>query len=590
LIFPSVFEREKTRSRTGGRFPAYTAYVKRFNRRIRIFYLLIFPSAVIIFLLSISGWMTDFFAYIKSGIYYENIVDKDEALKHLETVLVKGGKFKPGNETTGDTIDLNDFYISKYEITNEQFCHFLNIYGYKYVKDGAYEGKQMIDFEIDYTSRGWRPPGGTEDYPAEVTWYGANEYCKWAGGRLPIEAEWEYAARGGNKSMGYKYSGSDNYDEVAWFKENSKKRIHNVGKKMPNELGIHDMSGNISEWCTDWYDDNYEKSLEKVHRGGSYSGIRQDETVYLRNKDSIDYTQGFRVCKNNKEGKINTASLVDIVNERYSPVKNKMIFVKGKEYKMGSNTDTDEENEKPMHSVNLNDFYISKYEITNDQFSKFLNQYGSVTVKEGEYKGKKMIYYSDEKQNDYNAETGIGKEYKEFETKAGRGIIFKETGWQPAKGHENRPVIYVTWYGANEYCKHKGGRLPTEAEWEYAAKGGIYSKHYEFSGCYDEWHVAWFDSNSDFSHEVGEKEESNELGIKDMSGNVWEWCEDWYDKNYYEKSPEDNPVNLINITNTKVIRGGSFYNESNKCRISYRGNRPPETNTVNIGFRICKNK
>ena len=90
--------------------------------------------------------------------------------------------------------------------------------------------------------------------------------------RLPTEAEWEYAARGGNRSQGYKYSGSNNLNSVAWYRDNSGETTHDVGQKSPNELGIYDMSGNVSEWCSDWDDRNYYRSSPQTNPLGPSSG------------------------------------------------------------------------------------------------------------------------------------------------------------------------------------------------------------------------------------------------------------------------------------------------------------------------------
>ncbi len=206
----------------------------------------------------------------------------------VEMITVNGGTFQMGSNEGGSdekpihTVTLNTFSISKYEITNSQFCEFLNDIGCD--PNGSYHGTEYIDMDdgdcqVDYTGGQFVPESGKDDYPAiEVTWYGAKACCEWASGRLPTEAEWEFAARGGNNSNGYTYSGSNNLDEVAWYYSNSGGRTHEVGTKNANELGIHDMSGNVLEWCNDWYDsDYYSISPENNPQGpssGSYKLLR----------------------------------------------------------------------------------------------------------------------------------------------------------------------------------------------------------------------------------------------------------------------------------------------------------------------------
>ena len=233
-----------------------------------------------------------------------------------------------------------------------------------------------------------------------------------------------------------------------------------------------------------------------------------------------------------------------------------MIFVKGGTFQMGSN---DYDNEKPIHKVYVNDFYISKYEMTNKQFCKFLNEKGNQT--EG------------------------GKTWLDIKTDWCK--IVKQGGkYVPVSGYDKHPVIEVTWYGANAYCKWAGGRLPTEAEWEYAARGGNKSNGYKYSGSNNIGEVGWYTKNSGRkTHPVGTKK-ANELGIYDMSGNVWEWCADWYSSDY-NKSPYENPEGLSS-GDYRILRGGSWVNVAGSCRVTARSRRDPHDSDSDVGFRVIQ--
>ncbi len=139
------------------------------------------------------------------------------------------------------------------------------------------------------------------------------------------------------------------------------------------------------------------------------------------------------------------------------------------------------------------------------------------------------------------------------------------------KGH-HRPVERVSWHEAKEYCLELGKRLPTEAEWEYAARAGSTTKYYW--GDKTDESYAWTAKNArSRSHLVGQKQ-PNAFGLYDMSGNVFEWVEDWYEKNYYSESPEMNPKGPATGTG-KVMRGGSWYSHPNYSRSAYRAQNDP---------------
>ncbi|MFK7906432.1 MAG: SUMF1/EgtB/PvdO family nonheme iron enzyme, partial [Chitinophagales bacterium] len=233
-----------------------------------------------------------------------------------------------------------------------------------------------------------------------------------------------------------------------------------------------------------------------------------------------------------------------------------MVYVAGGTFVMGNNEG--EVDEQPAHRENVNDFYMDKDEVTNAQFANFLNEYKSREVKDGSYVGEELF-----------------KEVK------GGAIYFSSGKYMVMKGKENYPVAYVTWFGANEYARFYGKRLPTEAEWEYAAKGGQNSSNYVYSGSNDANQVAWHQENTrGGTYAVGIKR-ANELGVYDMSGNVEEWCQDSYASNAYANSK-------TSTTNQKVLRGGSYRTYAAELRLSNRASKAPGDAAASVGFRCVK--
>ncbi len=185
-------------------------------------------------------------------------------------------------------------------------------------------------------------------------------------------------------------------------------------------------------------------------------------------------------------------------------------------------------------------FYMAETEITNAQYAKFLNAKGNQEEGGATWLDIKIYYCEIEQVN--------GK-------------------FQPKQGKGNYPVICVNWYGARAYAQWIGGRLPTEKEWEYCAKGG---QNYTYAGSNNIKEVAWYDKNSGGSTHKVKGKKANGYGLYDMSGNVWEWCQDkWYSS-----------------SSIRVLRGGSWFINANYCRVASRYNNYPYNSSNSNGFRV----
>jgi formylglycine-generating enzyme required for sulfatase activity len=201
----------------------------------------------------------------------------------ISWVAVQGGTFSMGNDLGGavvppvHSVTLSGFQISRYEVTNAQYAAFLNEYKSDSVKSGPYKDMLLVDgnsLGVTKSQGEWHASVGVSKNPVlDVSWYGANEFCLYYGFRLPTEAEWEYAAKGGVKGKGYTYSGSNTPNDVAWFSDNSALRTHPVGTKQYNELGLYDMSGNVLEWCSDWLGD-YTNDAQTNPQGPASGSLR----------------------------------------------------------------------------------------------------------------------------------------------------------------------------------------------------------------------------------------------------------------------------------------------------------------------------
>ncbi|GHT37990.1 hypothetical protein AGMMS49965_00050 [Bacteroidia bacterium] len=209
-----------------------------------------------------------------------------------EMIAVQGGTFRMGcstpgsdcfkNERPAHDVTLSSFSIGKYEVTQAQWKLIMGTTIEQRIGESYF---QDDNHPMHYVS--WKD---AQEFISRLNAATGKQY------RLPTEAEWEYAARGGNKSQNYKYSGSHNISDVAWFKDNSERHTHPIGTKLPNELGIYDMSGNVSEWCSDWYG-AYSSSPQQDPIGPSSGSVH-----VLRGGDGLSAAVDYRVLARTSGG------------------------------------------------------------------------------------------------------------------------------------------------------------------------------------------------------------------------------------------------------------------------------------------------
>ena len=247
------------------------------------------------------------------------------------------------------------------------------------------------------------------------------------------------------------------------------------------------------------------------------------------------------------------------------PVPEGMVLIPAGEFQMGN--DKGGNGERPAHPVYVNAFFMDKHEVTNLEYQKFVlanPRWQKNQIDERFHNGNYLMHWNG---NDYLA------------------------------GKSNHPVKYVSWYAAMAYAVWLGKRLPTEAEWEYAARGRLSGKKYPWGDVIDH-RKANYDNNVGDTTPVG-KYLPNRYGLYDMAGNVWEWCLDQYDPDFYSRSPLKNPLsgahsidwlinNFTNVTTSGVLRGGSWINNSWNVRVARRFGMNRTGADTHLGFRCVR--
>lgn len=301
-----------------------------------------------------------------------------------------------------------------------------------------------------------------------------------------------------------------------------------------------------------------------------------------------------------------------------------MVFIKGNTFEMGADNNQADKDEYPKHKVILSGFWIDVTEVTNAQFAKFVAATNYITTAE------KNIDWEDLKKQlppntpkplvenlqpaslVFNMVTNDNEDWWKME----KGVSWKHPSGKNSDiiGKENYPVVQISWFDAMAYCKWSKKRLPTEAEWEFAARGNLKNKIYSWGNepinqgksKANSWQGDFPKTNlltDKFLKSSPVKSfQANGYGLYDIAGNVWEWCNDWYDFNYYSsvtngiKNPKGSeksydPDDLYAQKHT--IRGGSFLCNDGYCsgyRNARRMKETPDTSMEHIGFRCVTDK
>jgi formylglycine-generating enzyme required for sulfatase activity len=487
------------------------------------------------------------------------------------------------------------FYMGAYPVTQEEYEKVM--------------GKNPSFFSA--AGRGKDKVAGldTRHFSVEwVSWDDATEFCKKLSQqegksyRLPTEAEWEYACRAGTKTPFY-FGDTISTDQANYAGDRvfgkgkkgvNRERPMPVGSFPPNAFGLYDMHGSVWQWCQDWYDKDYYqnspgrdpvnetagKLKSRVLRGGSWHNSPSEARSaarFLAPAILCNWNYGFRVVAAiSRAGEKTKSANVEPENSEPSgkvitnSIGMKLVYIPPGKFVMGSPKSEQEQAKKDsrvsdwaaqevQHEVAITKgFYMGVYAVTQEE-------YEIVT-------GKNPSWFS---------ATGGGKE--------------------DVAGLNTRrfPVETVSWNDATEFCRklsQKDGkiyRLPTEAEWEYACRAGTKTA-FSFGDTIST-EQANYNGNAVFGNgrkgvyrvrpiPVGSFP-ANALGLYDMHGNVNQWCQDWYDYDYYRKSPRNDPVNETG-SEMRVLRSGSWGSDPGICRSANRSGSTPDYRNRTIGLRV----
>ena len=242
-----------------------------------------------------------------------------------------------------------------------------------------------------------------------------------------------------------------------------------------------------------------------------------------------------------------------------------MVLIPAGTFQMGS--ENGGVHERPVHTVHVDAFYMDTHEVTNAEYKKFVDANPQWQKGRIERRFHNDLYLRSWNGNDYPV------------------------------GKGDHPVVYVSWYGAMAYAQWAGKRLPTEAEWEKAARGGLVDKRYPWGDVIDATKANYLPHVRDTTP-VGSYP-PNAYGLYDMAGNVWEWCLDEYKWDFYSRSPRQNPIagapsiqqvldNYTNVDTYRVLRGGSWYSGAADLRAADRAYSAPSVTDDSVGFRCAR--